>query len=201
MEIIMKRKADKPISVFTVIGGAILIYMVAILLIACIKKHNKGIVVENIASEWECTIDGKKLDKKVSLKHRFTGLEVGSHIIFTKKCKEIKGIKYPALLCDFMFCNAKVFYDDELLYTYRYNKGIAAKKEATVRLEDYKKGKEFRIELKVANPRRKIYMGEAKLIEEIEEKGYRLRHNFYSVVLGGMLFVFGLLAMGIMGSL
>ena len=54
-------------KMITVGIGAIMIFMIAIILISCIKKHNKGIVLADIVSNWECTVDGKDISDTVRM--------------------------------------------------------------------------------------------------------------------------------------
>jgi diguanylate cyclase (GGDEF)-like protein len=104
---------------------------------------------------------------------------------------------YPVLKFNILWCDAKIYYDGDEVYTYTYNQSIVSKKMCLVELPTKSDGKKIEVELTVKNPKHETYIDSMNIIEGNDVFKAVLADNVYNIFFGGMILVFGLIVVAI----
>ena len=189
----MTKEHKLKVNMFTIILGATLIYLLTIIVIQGIKYYNSNIEVIDFSKDWNCSVDGIKLDKKHNLDDRFDDLKSNSEIVFSRKLPKVNSMVYPTLCLEYMWCGIEVYYDGKSIYKKDYVPSISSEVEDEINISDYKVGREVTIKLHPSNIERANFIKGAHILEGHEVIGYRIRQSLNSYVLGGLIAIFGLI--------
>ena len=187
------------------VTGIVIIMLVMYALIALsvdvFVVRNENVLAKDITDGWSLEINEKKLEDKVSLNRNFKDVKKGTKIKFSKKLDIDNAIVYPVLKFNISWCDAKVYCDGELVYTYQYNASIISKKQCLVELPTKCDGKKVVIELKVKNDKRKTFIDNMTIVKGDDVFEVVVADNVYNMLFGGMVLAFGMIVVAITLSL
>lgn len=188
-------------SVIGIVIIMLVMYILIALAIDTFVVRNDNVLVTDFTDGWSLEINGEKLDDKISLNRKFKDIKRDTKIKFSKRIDTNNEIVYPVLKFNILWCDANVYCDGELIYSYNYNASIVSKKMCLVELPTKCDNKKVVIELIVKNNREKRFIDSMSIVRGEDVFEVVLADNVYNMLFGGMILVFGMIVVAITVSL